>query len=163
VSDYVVDTNVWAIIDQDLATFKTKEEVFCQIACRDWLKTLVESDDRLVIDLVKQTIIREYRRNIPKGGVAHQYLNQLETQPREKRLVEVEIQYDENECGVLQFNLPDEDDRKFAAVALAHTPTPPIIDATDTDWEKEKAVLLENGLRVTEVCAAYIEKKLAGK
>lgn len=162
-SDYVVDTNVWVQIDVNLANVKTREEALCVIAAQAWIKQFMKSGDKLVTDLVRRQIIGEYRNNILKGGLAEQYLNALETQPRDKRLVEVEIAHDSAGFGLLPFHLRDPKDRKFAAVALAHKPTPPIIDATDTDWEKDKAVLAENGLTVTELCPAYIQKKLAEK
>lgn len=161
-NDYVVDSNVWAMVDKPFDTL-SKAELLCVIECRKWLKSFIESEDRLVVDLVKQMIIREYRGVIPKGGLAERYLNELERKPRDKRLVEVIIAYDENNCAVLPFDLQDEDDRKFAAVALEHKPTPPIVDASDTDWELSKAVLSAAGLTVIELCPAYIQALIAPK
>jgi hypothetical protein len=55
----------------------------------------------------------------------------------------------------------DRDDRKLVAVALAHNPTPPIVDATDSDWEKIRQLLLDVGLMVHELCPDYIAQKLS--
>jgi|GEM_PF-6172569 hypothetical protein len=82
---------------------------------------------------------------------------------RDKRLIEVEIEYDENDCATLPFYMQDEDDRKFAAVALKVDPHPPIIDATDTDWELHNAVVIQAGLTVQELCPTYIQKLIAEK
>ena len=162
-NDFVIDANVWAWVDYDLENLSATE-VKCVIACRNWLKAFVENDDdKLVVDLVRQTIIREYRDVIKPNRLAARYLNDLERKPRDKRLIEIEIEYDANGDGVIPFYLDDESDRKFAAVALAHKPTPPIIDASDTDWEKDKAAISAAGLIVIELCPDYIQQKLVEK
>jgi hypothetical protein len=106
-------------------------------------------------------ILTEYRKNIREGGLAQQYLNQLLTQPI-NRLIFVKLDFDADGYAIVPSDLmiDDEEDRKFIAAALAHTPTPPIIDATDTDWEKEKARLQKHGINVQELCPEYIQEKM---
>lgn len=163
-TDYVIDTNVWVMVDkvQDAKTL-TSEEIDCITAAIQFLRAVRDSEDRIVVDgYLTRKILTEYRGKIAPRGLARDILNRLERLPRE-RLVEIDIAYDTAGHAILPFHLSDPQDRKFAAVALAHTPTPPIIDATDTDWEKAKDVLTANGLVVTELCLTYIQKKLANK
>lgn len=158
-ADYVVDTNVWVMIDKPVGDVKTIAELDCIKTCRKWLEDFLSSEDKLVLD-AHYKILGEYRRNIKQGTRAYQLLAILETAPRE-RLIELIIEFDKDGYAVLPFKLSDANDRKFAAVALAHKPTPPIADATDTDWAKDQQVLSEAGLTIQEICPAYIEEKLA--
>ena len=162
-AEYVVDTNVWVMVDFDVST-ATLEELDCATGCRRWLREFINGTDKLVVDL-DYKIIREYRDNIAKGGLANQWLNRLETQPRDLRLIELQIQYDEYGFGIVppEVAIHDLKDRKWVAVALAHKPTPPIVNATDPDWTEDKAMLAEVGIQVQELCAAYIQLKLSAK
>ena len=160
--DYVVDTNVWVEIDKSLADVDTLTELDCIKICRDWLGSFMAGEDRLIIDLGYE-ILKEYRRYVKQSDqLAYEWLNALERAPRNK-LVEVQIEFDENRDAIIPFDLADEADRKFVAVALAHEPTPPIVDATDTDWSNEQEKLDEVGIEILELCPDYIEEKLAGK
>ncbi len=160
-TEYVVDTNVWVKVDFDVSKATTIEELDCASACRTWLREFIESTNKLVVDL-DYRIIKEYRANILKGGLAHQWLNRLETQPRDLRLIELQIAYDSDGYAVVapEVAVTDKEDRKLIAVALAHTPTPPIVNSTDTDWAKDKAMLDAAGLRIHELCESYIRLKL---
>jgi len=156
VTDYVVDTNIWVMIDKPLDKLSL-EEITCLKACRKWLKDFVKSEQKLVVDL-SYKIIGEYRVNIPKGGLARQWLNQLETQPREVRLIEVEIELDDKGVAVLPKTLviADKNDRKFVAVALAVDPHPSIVNATDTDWLGVQKGLEEHNIIVINLCLDYL-------
>lgn len=159
-TDIVVDTNVWAMVDKSIAEVTTVEELDCIEVCKDWLKSFIESEDRLIVDLSYQ-ILLEYRQNIKRGGLAEQRLNQLETQPRE-RLYEVEIEFDNNGKAILPEDIEfhDPSDRKFVAVAIQSDPYAPIYNATDTDWAKEKDKLIAQGFTIHELCDDYIQAKL---
>jgi len=160
VTDVVVDTNVWAMVDKTIADVDTIEELDCIEACQNWLKLFIESSDRLIIDQ-KYKILLEYRHNIKKGGLAVQRLNQLETQPRE-RLVERPVEFDDNGHAKLPEHITfhDPSDRKFLAVSIQFDPYAPIYNATETDWAKEKESLIEQGFTIHELCADYIQEKL---
>lgn len=159
-TDVVVDTNVWAMVDKTIADVSTIEELDCIEACKNWLKLFTESDDRLAIDWMYK-ILAEYRGQIKKGGLAEQLLNRLEAQPRD-RLVELEIEFDENGYAILPDDIEfhDRNDRKFIAVAIQFDPYAPIYNATDTDWAKEKPSLIEHGFTIHELCDDYIQSKL---
>lgn len=53
----------------------------------------------------------------------------------------------------------DRDDKKFVAVALASGRTPPILNATDTDWWIHRAALTRNGIRVEFLCPELMKDK----
>ena len=46
----------------------------------------------------------------------------------------------------------DDDDRKFVAVALSFSTPPPIVNATDSDWEGWIDALRERGIEVLQLC-----------
>ena len=162
-SDIVVDTNVWVLADRitSLSEETPKDEADCITSCYNWLRDFVTSDDRLVVDLTYR-IMKEYRDNIPAGGLAEQELNKLESQLI-SRLVFKQIDFDKNGYAVLHepFELEDESDRKFLAVAVECEPYAPILNATETDWAQEKQQLVENGITIHELCPAYIEAKMS--
>lgn len=57
----------------------------------------------------------------------------------------------------------DNSDRKFIAVANAHPDTPPILQATDSEWWGWKDALRDVGINVHFLCPKYIEAKYARK
>lgn len=162
-TDYVIDTNVWVVVDKISDIKKlSKTEIDCIETCRNWLRDFANSNDKLVIDgVLTRKILNEYRKNIGQRGRARDLLNQLERLPRE-RLIEIDIKFDSDGYAIVppEVAIQDKNDRKFIAVALAHEPTPPIVDATDTDWAKEDKKLLEYGLIIHELCPDFIRQKL---
>lgn len=46
----------------------------------------------------------------------------------------------------------DRDDRKFVAVAIASGESPPILNASDTDWHDHRQALSRHGVAVEFVC-----------
>lgn len=66
--------------------------------------------------------------------------------------------YDEfpDHDGLKEF---DKSDRKFVAVANAHSEKPPILQATDSKWWGWKEVLEEVGITVHFLCPEYAETK----
>ena len=46
----------------------------------------------------------------------------------------------------------DRSDRKFVAVALTHPETPPVLNATDSDWWDYREVLADHGVMVKFIC-----------
>ncbi len=161
-ADYVVDTNVWIMVDKSLEDVTTQTELDCIEACRQWLAAFMKSADRLVVDADYQ-ILGEYRTYAkPSRQLANSWLNQLERAPRNKLVYIENIQYDDHSHAIIPFDL-DRKDRKFVAVALAHKPKPPIVTATDTDWDEAKDRLKAVGLTVIELCPDYIAEKRAQK
>lgn len=160
VRSFVIDTNVWCLIDRDISTIQSIEELDCYQANREWLREFIHSDDKLGVDISYQ-ILSEYRKNITRGGLAQQWLNRLETQPRDKRLIEVFIEFDNHGYAILPelLLIPDESDRKFVAVALKIEPHPPIVNAVDSDWTSQVARLLAQGIEIIELCEAWQSRR----
>ncbi len=57
----------------------------------------------------------------------------------------------------------DNSDRKFIAVANAHTEKPPVLQATDSKWWGFKSVLDSVGVTVKFLCPEYIKAKYEQK
>ena len=161
-SEIVIDTNVWVMANRitSLNDATSSGEADCIESAYTWLRSFINSDDRLAVDLSYQ-IMKEYRDNLPAGGLAEQELNQLESKPIE-RLVFMQIKFDKDGHAILPNSLEfhDESDRKFIAVALECDPHAPIYNSIDTDWAKEKTRLLDHGLVIRELCPDYIESRI---
>jgi predicted nucleic acid-binding protein len=155
----VVDTNVWVMIDKIPPASEAERQ--CVLACVKWGKAFNEGTDdhKIAVDMAHK-ILNEYRANIKKGGLAEQYLNKVLSQPI-TRLAFVEIVFDAHGHAVVLDNLiSDPKDRKWVAVALKFDPPLPILNATDTDWIKDKAKLAQANIEVKELCGVYIAEKL---
>lgn len=155
----VFDTNVWALIDK--IPPETGAERLCILACIEWMRAFLEAEDdyQLAVDMQWKILI-EYRNQIRQGGLAEQYLNSLMSQPI-KRLKFVSIEYDENGHAILDEDIMDDpSDRKFVAIALSFDDPAPIVNATDTDWEKDRDKLEAAGLTIIQLCPDYIDEKI---
>ena len=53
----------------------------------------------------------------------------------------------------------DRDDRKFVAVALASGASPPIVNATDTDWWEHRDALSEHSVNVRFLCTDLMTRR----
>ncbi len=165
-TEYVIDENVWVTAEKSIGELQTAAEIACQECCLNWLTDFMENADGLVVDW-DYVILGKYREKA--GRLVKSWLDQIERKPRELRLIELSIEWDEHHYAKVPDVLAntDPDDRKFIAVALACDscdPKPPhIINATDTDWEKAKPQLVAAGLIIQELCPAYIKDRLAGR
>jgi hypothetical protein len=156
----VVDTNVWVNIDKIPPASEAEHQ--CVLACAKWGKSFnTSSDDHKIAVDITWKILTEYRANIKKGGLAEQYLNKVLSQPI-TRIQFVEVPFDAQGYAILPDALviDDKDDRKWVAVALKFDPPLPILNATDTDWIKDKSNLAQANIQVTELCGDYIQEKL---
>lgn len=156
----VVDTNVWAAIDK--IPPKDKIEANCIKACVEWAQAFIAGGEsrRIAVDMTFK-ILTEYRGQIKKGGLAEQYLNQLQSQPM-ARIEFVEIEFDDDGNAILPDTITgiDASDRKFVAVALNFDPHLLIINALDSDWEKARETLDAAGIAVQELCPDYVQAKM---
>jgi len=53
----------------------------------------------------------------------------------------------------------DRDDRKFVAVALASSDSPPIVNATDTDWWLFREALARHGVTIEFLCPDLMRER----
>jgi len=159
----VVDTNV------PLVANKMHEDVFpqCIINCVQELEKLTLGG-KLVLD-DQWRIINEYRNRLsPTGqpGVGDAFLKWvLRNRNNPQRCEQVPIHPIEgSETDFEEFpknsdlQALDPSDRKFVAVALAHSRRPSIWNATDTDWWKLREELATNGVRVRFLCPSDVER-----
>ena len=163
-SEVVVDTNVWVMVDEAVTDLKSEQERDCILACQRWLEDFTDSDDRLVVDNYDTyVIISEYRRNVRPGGVAENLLNEL-TGRLLHRLVLKPIQLDQDGFAILPapFTLSHAKDRVFLSVAIQCVPLASIYFATDTDWAEDQANLEEQGLTIIALCPDYIGERMRG-
>ena len=83
---------------------------------------------------------------------------------REFQLIALNSTYKEfpEHDGLVNFDI---DDRKFVAVANAHSDThkPPIFQATDSKWWGWKDALSKVGITVCFLCPSYVKEKHAKK
>jgi hypothetical protein len=159
-TDYVIDTNVWIMVDRLPDEIQDHDELDCHLQCVDWLSNFVRGEDRLVVDW-DYKILGEYRRHAARGELFNRWLNQLERQNR--LIVNYQVQFDAQGYAVVPESLAEFDpsDKKFIAVARDYNPILLIVNATDTDWAKSREILEAEGITVQELCSAYIEMRLA--
>jgi hypothetical protein len=155
----VVDTNVWVMMDRALGPNTTQAAAECIATCQMWGHQFSRADDtyKLAVDL-QYTILREYQKNIRRGGLAERYLNKLRTQPI-TRLELVDIELDSHGHAILPITIPDPNDRKFVAVALQYTPHAPIVNAADSDWGAVSSVLSTMDVTVIELRQPLLDEK----
>ena len=158
-SEVVVDTNVWVMVDKVVAEAETDEEKRCINSCEQWLEDFVNGDDYLVLDNYDTwQIMTEYRNNVRGGGVAESILNSLSSSIFH-RLVLKEIDFDGDSIAIVPspFDQIHKNDRKFVAVAIQCEPFATICHATDRGWVTHRRLLEENGLSIRGLCPELIE------
>ena len=165
----VVDTNV--PIKANLATRPDEmsknpsESAHIILSCVLALKAVMQNN-ALVIDSGNE-IFDEYRKNLSlkegQPGIGDVFLKWVHDNrwgwPEENR---VEIHPDgngsyrefPNHAGLVAFDFSD---RKFIAVANAHSKKPPILQAADSKWWGWKEALAEEGISVKFLCPQYVK------
>lgn len=160
---FVIDCNIWVMLDKPISAL-SRDEIDCVEFCRDWMDGFIAGESCLVVDN-QYLILKEYRQNVKnqQQSLAGQYLGQLERQPR-NRIVEVNITMVDG-CALVPNHLMinDRSDRKYIAVALEHSAKPPIVNATDSDWEIHREMLAAGGIEVRELCPKCISGTLQRK
>ena len=149
-SPVVVDTNVGVAANGD-ANIDTE----CQLACIEKLEHVM-NDGVVALD-DDGLIFNEYQAHFsfaggPRVGDAFfKHLYDLQHHGKKVRRIAV-TPCDDHERGFeeLPKNSLDASDRKFLAVAVQAGAA--IINATDSDWQKEQNLLVELGVEVEELC-----------
>jgi len=166
----LVDTNVPKTANLAIDPAKIPNElVGCVLACVEAVQHVVKNGG-LVIDAGNE-IFDEYRQQLSlKGqpGVGDKFMKWVHNNrwnlPAEDRVAITKNgeSYDEfpDHEGLAKF---DDHDRKFIAVANAHTAKPPILEATDSKWWGWKEALGEVGINVIFLCPDYAKTKYEGK
>ena len=159
----VVDTNVAVVANKRAPQASSN----CVRTCARKLRQITHGNVKLVLD-DRWTILREYLQNLrSKGdGVGDRFLAwslRNRTNPEQCELVSItpvanlENEFEEfpKDPGLVNF---DPDDRKFVAVALAHSEKPPILQAVDSQWWEFRDTLGENDVEVEFICEDDIRR-----
>ena len=166
----LVDTNVPKTANLAVKPEQIPDELTdCVLACVEAVELVVENGS-LVID-AQDEIFDEYRQQLSMSGqpgVGDRFLKWV----HDNRWCFPDVDrvwisksgdfYDQfpDHKGLKNF---DNSDRKFVAVAHAHSEKPPILQATDSKWWGWKDALGEVGITVNFLCQEYIEAKYAEK
>ncbi len=154
---FVVDTNVAIVASGREMT----ADLPCQLACVKILQSLV-SDEVVVVD-DKGLIFDEYKRRLSFSGrpgigdVFFKYV--FDHQYRGERVLRVTVTPSEDDrCGFeeLPLNRLDRADRKFLAVALVGRAI--VVNAKDSDWSEQQALLDDLGVEIVQLCPQYASK-----
>lgn len=151
----VVDTNV-AVVANGEAPQAGRD---CVIACVERLESVYESET-VLLDR-SGLILEEYSRRLSTDGdllAGHKFLVWLHNNlGYADRCARIPIKR-HSERGFVEF--PDDealrkfhaDDRKFVAVARASKRRPPIVNASDRDWQEHRDALCRNGVYIEFLC-----------
>ena len=151
----VVDTNV-AIAANGRGTHA---DLQCQSACVARLRSLVAGEVVAVDD--KGLILAEYAARLNFSGMPgvgdrffkHVFNFQYE-QERVCRVAVTPSEDDRRSFEELPANAFDRSDRKFLAVAVAAGAV--VLNATDSDWNEESALMNSLGVQVAELCPQHV-------
>jgi hypothetical protein len=165
-SPVVVDTNVVLVANGQHSDVSDT----CVANCAIRLQTIMRKG-RLVLD-DKYLILREYQnKTTPKkgnrpGDAFVKWALQNNAAPQRVALVALQ---NHAELGFTTF--PDDEelanfdvaDRKFVAVASAHSEQPSILQAVDSKWLGWSTVLARHGIKVEFLCPEDITRFRAAK
>ena len=160
--EVVVDTNVPLVANRQADQAGRECEAVCIQALRQ-----VQAERRTLLD-DKGLIIEEYRNRLRLSGepglgdAFFKWLWENQFNQEHCRIVPLTVHADR---GFAEF--PDDvclssfdlSDRKFVAVALASGAGPHVLNATDTDWWRDRQALAENGVHVVFLCPELMEKE----
>ena len=162
IEELIVDSNVLYVANG----VTPQASLSCIRACARELNN-VPKGFRPVLDR-RGLILREYRRVDPRPGqrrpgdvfykwVARNFANEdlvrlVEIHPHTEREF-VEFPEDQRLADF------DRDDRKFVAVALASGTSPPIVNASDTDWWEHCEALQAHGIEILFFCPELMPQR----
>ncbi len=154
----IVDTNVLVVANGR----DTHADLECQSQCVSAI-TAISLDGTAVLD-DQGLILDEYGNNLnfrgePGPGDAF-FKHVFDNSYRTKRVERVSItSVDDDKRGFeeLPTNSLDRSDRKFLAVSVVSTA--PILNATDSDWNNERALISSLDVVVEQLCPQYATKE----
>jgi hypothetical protein len=161
----IVDTNVIAVANHRADHASPDCLAICVQELRD-----IERSHMLVLD-DQWRILNEYgdyRTKIGQPGVGDLFLRWVYrnlSNPERCELVKLTMMPNsEDGNDFAEFPLDpalanfDRSDRKFVAVALAHSEHPPILNAVDTDWWRHRQALARCGVNIHFLCPHEMEE-----
>ncbi|TGG77209.1 MAG: hypothetical protein ERJ69_09895, partial [Aphanocapsa feldmannii 288cV] len=130
----------------------------CQVACIQAVQSIRSGQrKRIVILDDKDEIMDEYQKNLNFSGepgvgdkfFKYLYYHQHSTQ-HTRRVLITKINDDDRSFEELPANNLDPSDRKFLAAAIVAEA--PIMNATDSDWQEQQALLDRLSVTVEQLC-----------
>jgi hypothetical protein len=159
----VVDTNVMTTAN----SANTGAPATCVVASAKALQAVMTAGHVFIDDAGR--IITEYRANLSaKGqpGPGDAFLKWLLTHEwGSEKVTRVPITLAGEEDDFVELPNPsdgtvyDRSDRKFLAVAAAHTERPPVLQSFDSKWWGWRVALSEIGVSIHFLCEHHIAKK----
>ena len=161
----VVDTNVVVVANGRSEQASSD----CVETCGERLEEIMRGEKTLVLDN-RWIILREYMQNLRSNGadVGDRFLGWILVNKDDRcDLVSItSVDGSDNEFEEFPPDpaLKDFDpaDRKFVAVALAHSERPPILQAVDSQWWDFRDALGRNGIIVEFICEDDIQRLRGG-
>ena len=152
---FVVDTNV-AIAANGRGTHADPR---CRFDCVQRLKSLVAGETVAIDD--GNLILDEYKNHLSFSGgpgvgdvfFKHVFNNQYQGK-RVRRVTVTPSQDDRRGFEELPDNAFDRSDRKFLAVAVAAGAV--VLNATDSDWGEQAALMDTLGVEVNQLCPQHV-------
>lgn len=152
----VVDTNVAIVANGREA--ETNADATCQLSCVETLRNVV-AEEVVVIDN-QRLILQEYRNRLDSSGrpgVGDAFFKHVwDHQYQDGRVQQVVVRpCDDDRRGFeeLPENAFDRSDRKFLAVAVVANAL--VLNATDSDWREQQALMDRLGVAVRQLCPQY--------
>lgn len=152
-SEVVVECNV-AVVANGRDTHASVE---CQLACIRELKRVV--NECIVAVDSHGYIFDEYKRHLNFSGQPgvgdgfFRYLHQFHYNADKIARVPITLDDDEKGFSELPKNELDPSDRKFLAVAVVAKAE--VLNATDSDWEENRALIEELDVKVIQLCPEH--------
>ena len=157
----IVDTNVVVVANGRSAQASSD----CVETCGEWLEEIMHGEVKLVLDN-RWIILREYMQNLRSNGadVGDRFLGWLLANKDERCDLIPITPIDDSENAFEEFpddpalDSFDSDDRKFIAVAVAHSEKPSILQAVDSQWWDFRDAFRRNGVTVVFICENDIQR-----
>ena len=161
----VVDTNVVVVANGRSEQASSD----CVETCGERLEEIMRGEKTLVLDN-RWIILREYMQNLRSNGadVGDRFLGWILVNKDDRcDLVSItSVDGSDNEFEEFPPDpaLKDFDpaDRKFVAVALAHSERPPILQAVDSQWWDFRDAFRRNSVTVEFICEDDIQRLREG-
>ena len=161
----IVDTNV-AVVANGKSEQASEE---CVDTCIGRLEQIIRGETKLVLD-ENWLILGEYSRNLHSRGadVGDRFLRWvLNNRHGQCELVSITpIENSESEFEEFPSDPALKDfhskDRKFVAIALAHSEKPPILEALDSGWLNFRDALCQHDVKVEFICEDDIHRLRGG-
>ena len=155
---FVVDTNV-AIVANGRGT---DADARCQLTCVERLRSLAAREVVAIDD--GGSILEEYKNYLNFSGmpgvgdvILKHVFNYQYQDDRVRRVAVTPSEDDRRGFEELPENKFDRSDRKFLAVAVGAKAV--VLNATDSDWDEQEALMDRLGVEVSQLCPRYASKK----